>query len=211
MYKNCEGHKKFRNTFGLKYKAIVKVCTFILISVSLPILIVGCNTNKQSLTTTNNTAVDKVKNPYPIDAANIKSITRLDFYSFDHKYAVLEPGSNKDKIDKILKLINSGSNVRVSTEEDLRGYIGKGPYPTALKIVNKDNSYFIIKPGYIYRDIIENGKTVGGEKAPLKDRFILEFFKDEKTYKFESYTIFSNDVENYLLKTSKELEDDFQL
>lgn len=210
MYKNnCEGYKKFR-TFGLKYKAIVKVCTFILISFSLPILIVGCNTNKQSLTTSKNTTVDNIKKPYPIDASNIKSITRLNIFPGDATYAVLEPGKNKEKIDKIIKLINSGSNVRVSTEEDLNVFLGKGPYPTTLKIVNKDNSYFTIKLGYIHRDIKENGKIIGGEKAPLKDRFILQFFKDEKTNKPESYTIFSNEVGNYLLN-SKDLEDDFQL
>jgi hypothetical protein len=65
-------------------------------------------------------------------------------------------------------------------------------------------------PGYSATDIKENDKIVGVTKAPLKDRFILQIFKAERTDMSESYTIFSNEVGNYLSNTSKELEDDFR-
>jgi hypothetical protein len=102
---------------------------------------------------------------------------------------VLFSGYNDIMIDRIIKLINSGTGKRNATDEEI-GAINSRARPVGLSIRLKNGVSMYVWPSYTIKTF-ENGWSA----SPRKDRFVLEIKDgDEENYN----TIDSTNVAEYL-------------
>lgn len=128
-----------------------------------------------------------------INETGLEWITKKGGLPLDN-WVVLFPEKDSDKIKKIIELINSGTNIRKSTKEDLhfRHYV------VDIVMKYKDGSEVSLKPieKYTTKQVSNRTETTS---IPDKDRYVLCFSNDTKN---EYYTVFSNKTAEYIISTS---------
>lgn len=131
----------------------------------------------------------KINNTY-INPEEIEWVTMQGGLHITTK--VLFQGNAKDKINKIVSLINNGTNKQPSTQEEI-GVTHSKARPIYIAIKLKDGSKVNIYPSYKTTSF-ENG---GWSAMPRDDRFVLNFERDEKD---EYFTLLSKEVPLYMRK-----------
>lgn len=131
-----------------------------------------------------------------INPNEIESITKTGGLPIPSKWKVLYSKKDDVKINKIIALINSGINKRVSTRLEIESL--RYGYPNAITIKLKDQSTV-----YVWRIMkITQKKTSTGTEFTgtiYKDRFLLQI---EKNGTEKYFTVYSEDVAKYLLAGS---------
>lgn len=151
----------------------------------------------KSSSSSNAANVDTKLNTF-INPNDIEWITKKGGLPPNNNWAVLFPVKDSDKIKKIADLVNTSLNYRKSTEDDLLFLHTKHGYPVDIVIRMKDGSEFSLKPAMkLTTRKVDNGTETSG--TTYKDRFILSYNKNSN---MEYYTVFSNEVAEYLINTS---------
>lgn len=102
---------------------------------------------------------------------------------------VLFPGHDNDKINKIVKMINSGTDKTESTQTEINVIHSKAR-PVSICFQLKNGNKIYIWPDYTTKTF-KNGWSA----APVNDKFILNL-EDNVSDKY--YTVLSKDVAEYL-------------
>jgi len=168
------------------------------------LLFLGCSQN--NISSVSSIAVNKdssqsktESNPFiKIKDTDIAWITKRGGLPSVKVWKVLFPKHDFDKISKLLNLINSNSNIRKSTEEDLDFLNTRHGYPVNIVIKLNDSSEYSLETAMK----LTTQKTDKGTETTgtiYKDRIILTYSNNSIT---EYYTVFGNDIAEYVSNTS---------
>lgn len=137
----------------------------------------------------------EVINPFGnVKDTDIAYITKIGGLPSNNCWTVLYPEKDHSKIMKLIKLINSSTNIREATKVDLQ----RNGYPVDILIKMKDGREFQLESAKrLTSTKVNNGMMITG--TTYKDRFILSFRNNGKT---KYYTLFSNEAAEYILNTS---------
>ena len=101
---------------------------------------------------------------------------------------VLFPANAKDKISRIVDLINKGTGKKAATKEEINGLHSKAR-PINIDLKMKNGTEVFIQPSYK----ITSWKN-GWSASPRNDRFVLNTMEKGKDM---YYTVFSKDVAKF--------------
>ena len=144
---------------------------------------------------------DKILTISPFDnikVTDVEWITKRGGLPSDKSWATLTLEEDSDKITKILNFVNSSNVIRKSTEDDLNFLNKKHGYPVDIIIKFYDDSEFLLKSAMELTTEHSTNGTVTTQSI-YKDRFILVHNKEGTV---DYYTVFSNDVAEYIIDTS---------
>ena len=165
-----------------KYKILI-ICTLL-----CTCLLAGCSQEKSIH---NDLASDLLTR---INETGVEWVTKKGGFLSDKNWAVLFPQKDSSKIEKIIALINSGTNISKSSKEDLHFR----HYGVDIVMKYKDGSVVSLKSieKYNTKQVSNRTETTS---IPDKDRYVLCFSNNNKN---EYYTVFSKETAEYIINTS---------